>query len=377
MNPLRAMPLNYYLNLFSPETYEAFMHSTKEVSGFSRAQLPAAQRIQVGDRLICYLTKLSRWVGIFDVRSTYFVDSTPIFYHEEDPFVVRFKVNTLVWLPLENAIPIKDERLWKKLSFTKDHDPHTSTWTGRLRGSLTRMADEDAHFLEDLLLKQKNEAEHFPLSDKDFQRLTTHTLRRPDSIVEVSVPGKDDSDEPSALGEKPETRESLKVQATLAQVGLRMGMQVWIPRSDRGAVLAEANIESDALLTALPLNYEPTTLRTIEQIDVLWLRGRSIARAFEVEHTTAIYSGILRMADLVALQPNLRIKLHIVAPESRREKVFQELTRPVFSVLEAGPLSELCTYLSYDSVRSLSAEKYLEHLSDSVLDEYEEQAEIA
>jgi hypothetical protein len=39
----------------------------------------------------------------------------------------------------------------------------------------------------------------------------------------------------------------------------------------------------------------------IERIDVLWLKGRSIKRAFEVEHTTSIYSGILRMADLLAL----------------------------------------------------------------------------
>jgi hypothetical protein len=38
-------------------------------------------------------------------------------------------------------------------------------------------------------------------------------------------------------------------------------------------------------------------------------------RAFEVEHTTAIYSGLLRMADLLSLVPNMDIKLHIVAPE--------------------------------------------------------------
>ena len=41
-------------------------------------------------------------------------------------------------------------------------------------------------------------------------------------------------------------------------------------------------------------------------------------RAFEVEHTTAIYSGLLRMADLLALQLNMQIRLHLVAPEERR-----------------------------------------------------------
>jgi hypothetical protein len=91
-----------------------------------------------------------------------------------------------------------------------------------------------------------------------------------------------------------------------------------------------------AISEHLPLNYDNTTLDTIRRIDVLWLRGRAIVRAFEVEHTTAIYSGILRMADLAALQPNMDIKLHIVAPESRREQVFREISRPVFTLLEKG-----------------------------------------
>jgi hypothetical protein len=41
-----------------------------------------------------------------------------------------------------------------------------------------------------------------------------------------------------------------------------------------------------------------------EQIEVLWLKGRAIQRAFEVEHTTSIYSGILRMADLLTWRSN-------------------------------------------------------------------------
>lgn len=81
------------------------------------------------------------------------------------------------------------------------------------------------------------------------------------------------------------------------------------------------------------------------------------------------------MADLLALQPNMDIRLHIVAPVERREKVFQEIRRPVFSLLEKGPLSESCTFLSYDSVQELAKEKHLAHLSDDVLEEYSEEVE--
>jgi hypothetical protein len=117
------------------------------------------------------------------------------------------------------------------------------------------------------------------------------------------------------------------------------------------------------------------TLKTIEQIEVIWLRDRSIVRAFEVEHTVSIYSGILRMAVLLALQPNMNIKLYVVASDGRGDKVFQEIRRPVFSLLEAGPLSERCTFLSYDCGKEIVGLKYVSYLSDSVLDEYAEEAE--
>src|SRR5205814_5615000 len=132
--------------------------------------------------------------------------------------------------------------------------------------------------------------------------------------------------------------------ALLADIGHRMGMQVWIPRADRTALAADWKHDRP-LVERLPLNYDDTTLRTIEQIDMLWLRGRSIKRAFEVEHTTSVYSGILRMADLIALQPNMNINLHIVAPLNKREKVLKEIQRPVFSLLEGRALSEICSYL--------------------------------
>ena len=136
-----------------------------------------------------------------------------------------------------------------------------------------------------------------------------------------------------------------------------MGLKIWVPRNDRAAVLDEWKGDHNALLDRLPLNYDDVTLKTVERIDVLWLKGRSIQRAFEVEHTTSIYSGLLRMADLLALQPNMDIRLHIVAPEERREKVFAEIRRPVFSLLESGPLSESCTFISYESVRELAKEE--------------------
>lgn len=238
-----------------------------------------------------------------------------------------------------------------------------------------RLDDRDGKFLAEKLRAQTVEGRAYPLDEQDIKKLTTHTVTRPDKVVAVSVPDDAAGVEEAQPAQETEGRESIRIQALIAQIGARMGMSIWIPRADRGAVLKEWKSNGQNLLDRLPLNYDDTTLRTIEQIDVLWLRGRSIIRAFEVEHTTSVYSGILRMADLLALQPNMNIRLHIVAPAAKREKVFQEIRRPVFSLLEKGPLAESCTYLSYDSLRELAAQKHLPHLSDTVLDEYAEEVE--
>lgn len=201
-----------------------------------------------------------------------------------------------------------------------------------------------------------------------------HTVKRVDKTVSVAVPiVGDDEDEPTS--DLDSVRESMQIQGMIAKIGTMMGFTIWLPKADRSRVLKVWKAEPGELLNELPLGYDPTTTKTIEQIDVLWLRKRSIVRAFEVEHTTSVYSGLLRMADLVALQPNINIKLHIIAPAEKREKVLQEIQRPVFSLLEGRALSEMCTYLSYESIRELGELKHLSHLSDRVLEDYEESAE--
>jgi hypothetical protein len=200
------------------------------------------------------------------------------------------------------------------------------------------------------------------------------TVRRPGAEdVSVTVPQNVEAEKDEKASEA-ELRESLQVQAILAEIGAQMGFQIWLPRADQARVLTKWKPEEGELLDQLPVGFNQATMKTIEQIDVLWIKRRSIVRAFEVEHTTSIYSGLLRMADLLAMQPNLRIRLHIVAPVSRRDKVLREIRRPVFMLLEGGALSDTCTYLSYDTVAEIRGQEHLNRLSDKVLEDYEERA---
>ncbi len=148
----------YYIDLFSPATYRAFSESNQEISGFRENRRRAAANIKPGDRLICYMKKLSRWIGVLEISSNCFVDHQPIFMETDDPFIVRFRVSPNVWLKPEKGIPISSDISWKHLSFTKDLQKDNTTWTGKVRGSLTKLTDEESLFGKDFgRTKRKSE----------------------------------------------------------------------------------------------------------------------------------------------------------------------------------------------------------------------------
>jgi len=136
-----------------------------------------------------------------------------------------------------------------------------------------------------------------------------------------------------------------QVQWLLAKLGRSLGCRVWIAANDRNK---EWNGErlGDLSFPSLPsLGMDQESQRLIERIDVLWLKGRKqIAAAFEIEFTTSIYSGLLRMSDLIALAPNLNFPLYIVTSSDRLDQVRRQLSRPTFQALE---LHKRCGFFSY------------------------------
>jgi hypothetical protein len=317
---------------------------------------------------------------VLEIASEAFQDAASIF-DDPDPFTVRFHVNPRVVLQPEVAIPIFEPEVWNHLSETRGAEVGSSGWTGYFRSSLRPMAKADGEFLVSLLFRQSSERKPFPYSPRDRRQLARKlTVRALNRSVTVEVPEEEEDDIglATAPAEAPSSdiRQSVQMQAKVAQIGAEMGFRIWVPRGDRVRVLEHVpERQRSAFLEVLPLNYDDTTLRTIENIDVIWLKGRSMSRAFEIEHTTAVYSGLLRMADLLALQPNMNIHLHIVAPDDKREKVLREIRRPVFSLLERGPLYDSCTFISYASIYALAKTPHLLHMSDSIIEEYEESAE--
>ena len=365
--------MTYWLDLFTPYTWTRFQEHGASVSGFrARQRRTASERVKQGDLFICYLVKLSRWCGVLEVTSAAYEDHTPIFADENDPFSIRFKVKPKVMLDFEHSIPI--EELWDRLSFTRELVRGSAGWAqfAKMRQSLLRVTDEDGEVIANALTEQAHIKRSFQLDASDLRHVAPRTVVRTEKgEVEVEVPDREEerpSDETVV-----EARASLKVQARVAQLGAILGFNIWVPAGDRAKLTELLPATHHAkLLTTLPVNYDPATLKTIGNIDVIWLERRAIAHAFEVEHTTAIYSGLLRMADLLAMQPRISISLHIVAPIERRDQVRREIVRPVFSVLEGGAMAERCSFLSYEAVDQILEQPNLAHMRETIVEEYEE-----
>jgi hypothetical protein len=136
----------------------------------------------------------------------------------------------------------------------------------------------------------------------------------------------------------------VEMQWKLARLGRKAGQKVWIPFADQGRLRrAYESVEFEAEFAAgidLPKNY-------VENIDVIWKEEFRIDAAFEVESTTAIYSGLLRFADLTTLAPNTLYPMFIVAPVERRARVREQLYRPSFKRLG---LPEKVMFLPYETV---------------------------
>ena len=158
------------------------------------------------------------------------------------------------------------------------------------------------------------------------------------------------------LADEREASEHTQVQHVLIRIGRALGYDVFVARNDRHRN-CHGDDFSSLTLAALPqLNLPQDVRQTVELIDVIWFgKGSSeLMCAFEVEQSTSIYSGILRMKDLALSLPEQGGHFYLVAPESREREVIAQMVRPalytdarafMLGYLPAGELKIQCDAL--------------------------------
>lgn len=154
-----------------------------------------------------------------------------------------------------------------------------------------------------------------------------------------------------------------KIQSQLVRLGKITGSSIWIASNDQSKQYKGKTI-SDGCLKRLPsLGLSDEATKRISLIDIIWISQGAPICAFEIETSTSVYSGLLRLSDLIALVPALKINLFIIAPRERQEKVFRELSRPTFRKIG---LNEYCRFIPSEDLQDLlerikDYEGYVQH----------------
>jgi hypothetical protein len=341
------MSRNYWLDLFTGKTWEEYKKHGAKVSGFRRTRLRRAKDIRPGDYLICYLTGISRFIGVLEVKSECYEDDTPMW--EDAVFPIRFKVELLYELTPGTAIPVHS--LKDKLSIFQNLSS-PNAWTGFFRGSPAKFKPADGEAIVEAI----KEAMAHPITrtydEAKYRRGPKKFESKKMGLVTIPEEEKEDTVEPIQVEPEAEKSTHEEIQWLLLKVGSELGLDVWVARNDRNrSFKGKAFSDIKNMRKELPKQFDEATNKIIELIDVLWLQEDEIVAAYEVEHTSAIYSGLLRMADLIAMKPNIKINLYLVAPDDRYEKVFNEINRPTFSRLKP-PLPRICQFIPYSALKA-------------------------
>jgi hypothetical protein len=137
-----------------------------------------------------------------------------------------------------------------------------------------------------------------------------------------------------------------QVQTLLAGIGHLKGYEVYVPDGDvcRLDWSLTARFE---LRPTVPAGFDE--VRTIlREVDVVWVAsGRNkLEGLYEVEHSTPVYSGLLRFNDILLTEPRVS-RFSIVSNDTRRDLFSRQLFRPTF---RRSGLAELCSFLEYPNV---------------------------
>jgi hypothetical protein len=136
-----------------------------------------------------------------------------------------------------------------------------------------------------------------------------------------------------------------QVQTLLGAIGTLKHFDIWIPPKDRDGLDWSV---ADRFRCMARLPYDDLLQTMLHEIDAVWLhRGSSrLAALYEVEHSTPVYSGLLRLNDVHLAIPSID-RLAIVSNEIRRSLFVRQLRRPTF---QRSGFSEACTFLNYSDV---------------------------
>ena len=137
-----------------------------------------------------------------------------------------------------------------------------------------------------------------------------------------------------------------QIQSIVGAIGKLTGHAIFIPANDR-PFLDWNIVQRFEFVNDVPSTGRHAPAASLSLIDILWIHPTQnlLEAAFEVEHSTPIYSGLLRFNDV-----HIDFKLPragIVAQAERKDAFLQQINRRTF---RASGLDEVCLFYDYSEV---------------------------
>jgi hypothetical protein len=169
-----------------------------------------------GDYLLCYLTRVSRWVGLLEVAGEPYSDEERIWASAVYPS--RVPVRAVLELDPEHGVPVLDMR--EKLTVFRNLD-NPNRWQGPFRRSPLQWKAVDGEAIVQALKDAQANPVVRPLGR--LGRISDKTTQlRPPTIGDVIVP----ENEPEVQEEpEPEGSAHTEIQYLLLKLGVDMGFQ--------------------------------------------------------------------------------------------------------------------------------------------------------
>jgi len=261
-------------------------------SGKAVPASPRVSEMKSGDRIVYYCKGDSVVKGIYEIVQSHFAKETQ---WPDSPF--QFEIKAIIELeePYDFKLLVSSLELFENL-------PDRRKWGGVLQGTYNTIRQ---------------------LKDSDYRLIEESISQANKEILK---------DEQKAKEETPDYRQHLLLQYKIAEYGLKHGYRVHVAINDKNRI--KENLPG--ILDEIPQFHAEQIIRGARRVDVLFFqKDRDIlTHAFEVEHTTNIYSGLLRLNDIAESYPSEEVKFIIISAESNREKFHDELDRPSFSLLK-------------------------------------------
>ncbi|MBI2171472.1 MAG: EVE domain-containing protein [Chloroflexi bacterium] len=146
------MPRNYWMLVITPPNFAVTRQQGYTVQGFSTVNRKKVERMEIGDRLLYYVSGVQRFPASATITSTFFVDQTPLWrsHRPEEAFAHRVRIKAEAVIE-EEADYIDARDIAPSMEYVKRWIPEQ--WPLAFFGELHLIPRKDFSLIEDELNK--------------------------------------------------------------------------------------------------------------------------------------------------------------------------------------------------------------------------------